>query len=198
MMKIERAVGLAIAALLSSTAAHPLELAELMGLLAQTRGSEASYQEVRHVQGLDAPLRSSGILSYSAPDRFTRQMQEPRVETVTVAGNTLTLSKNGKTRNLTLDSVPELSAIVEAMRGTLSGNGEALQRWFRPQVEGSADRWSLRLTPLDARTAERVASVMIDGRRGDVRKVEVLLADGDRSVMDIEPLAAGKRAVPAR
>lgn len=197
-MRIECAVGLAIAVLVTSGASHALDLVELMSLLAQNRGSEASYHEVRHVQGLDAPLRSSGTLSYSAPDRFTRQMQEPRMETVTVAGNTLTLSKNGKTRNLALDSVPELSTIVEALRGTLAGDGQALQRWFRPQVEGSTEQWSLRLVPIEARTAARVSSVLIGGRRGDVRKVEVLLADGDRSVMDIEPSAPGKRAAPAR
>jgi len=196
--RTDRALLVALALAAASGAARAFELGELMRLLGANRGGSATYDEQRYVQGLDAPLHSSGTLSYTAPDRFTRHMEQPRAETVSVAGNTLTLTKNGKTRNVALDSVPEMGAIVAAMRGTLSGDAGALERWFRPQVEGSAERWSLVLVPSEERIAARVATILIGGRHGEVRRVEVRLADGDRSVMEIEPLAAAKRASVAR
>jgi hypothetical protein len=85
--------------------------------------------------------------------------------------------------------VPELAAMVEAMRGTLAGDGNALQRYFKPTVQGAASRWTLTLVPLDLRLLGVVRQLRIDGHQADVRVVELQLADGDRSVMTIEPVA---------
>jgi outer membrane lipoprotein-sorting protein len=165
-----------------------LEMADLMGLLSQHRSGEARFVEQRFVEGLTQPLKSSGTLSFAAPDRFTRNTLEPRAETMAVEGNTVTLQRSGRSRSLTLDASPELQAIVEAVRGTLTGNAQVLQRHFQPALTGDAAQWMLQLTPKDARLAGQVSHVRIGGRRGDVLSVEVLLADDDRSVMAIEPL----------
>ena len=62
--------------------------------------------------------------------------------------------------------------IVEAMRGTLTGNRDALERQFDTSVSGSAERWSLELVPRDAaparpgRVGARVSGREADGARG--------------------------------
>ena len=48
--------------------------------------------------------------------------------------------------------------------------------------------------PRDLRLRGQVASVRVSGRESAVREVRVLLADGDHSVMTIEPVAAGRGA----
>ena len=162
---------------------------ELMGTLAQRRSGEARFVEQRFVSVLDQTLTYTGTLSFTAPDKLARHTLTPRPESFVVEGNQLTLQRGERVRRVTLDSVPELAAMVEAMRGTLAGDGAALQRYFKPTVRGAAARWTLTLVPLDFRLLGVVRELRIDGQRADVRVVEVQLADGDRSVMTIEPVA---------
>jgi outer membrane lipoprotein-sorting protein len=166
---------------------------ELMRTLSQRRSGEARFVEERFVSLLDQTLTYTGTLSFTAPDRLARHTLTPRAESFVVEGNQLTLQRGERVRRLALDSVPELAAMVEAMRGTLAGDGAALQRYFKPTVQGAAARWTLKLVPRDFRLLGVVRELRIDGQRGDVRVVEVQLADGDRSVMTIEPVAAKPR-----
>ncbi|VTU28150.1 LolA-related protein [Variovorax sp. PBL-E5] len=179
--------GLLIVLAFSASSAWAFDLPELMGLLARQKKGEARFTEQRFVHGLEGPLDASGVLSFTAPDKLTRRTLTPRPETMSVDGNTLTLSRGGRTRTLTLDSMPELLGLVEAMRGTLSGNTQSLQRYFRSTVAGSSDHWTLSLTPIDERLAAQVRMLVLSGRGGEVLGVEMVFIGGDRSVMTITP-----------
>ena len=188
------AAGLLLWACGAALAAVTFDMSELMALLAKKRSGEASFVEQRFVKGLDQPLRSSGTLSFVAPDRFTRSTLEPRAESVSVEGNNVTMKRGGRSRSLTLDAAPEAAAIVDAIRGTMTGNTAALQRNFRPAFGGNAEQWVLDLTPLDVALYNQVRIVRIMGRHSDVLSVEVQLADGDGSVMSITPEPAARAA----
>lgn len=175
-------------------AARALELAEITELLAQTKSGEARFVEQRQVQGLGRPLQASGTLSFSAPDRFERRTTEPRAEAMVVDGNQVTLTRGGRTRQMALDAVPEMALMIQALRGTLNGDAATLRRWFKTAANGSTAQWTLQLEPQDVRLAAQVSYIIVGGRRGEVRSVEVQLADGDRTVMTIEPVARGGAA----
>ncbi|MBL8342474.1 MAG: outer membrane lipoprotein carrier protein LolA [Rubrivivax sp.] len=166
------------------------DLDALMTLLATRRAGEARFTEERQVAGFDSPLRSSGTLSFQAPDRFARHTLEPRPESMEVDGNQVLLKRGGRTRQMALDAVPELGVLVEAVRGTLGGNGVLLRRHFEARIAGNAARWTLSLTPRDAALARQVAQIHIAGAGADLRSVELQMAGGDRSLMQIEPLTA--------
>lgn len=172
--------------------AWALDLATVTQLLAQKKSGEARFTEERFVSGFDGPLRSSGTLSFMAPDRFVRTTVEPRAESMAVDGNTLVLKRGGRTRQMTLDAIPEITALIEAVRGTLTGNAGTLEKHFRIQIDGSLAQWSLTLVPRDQRLATQVREVKITGTRSDMRVVELWLAGGDRSVMSIDPPQAPK------
>lgn len=194
-MRIDRWLRPLLLALLWAAApAWAFDMNELMGLLAQQKQGEASFTEQRFVRGLEGPLSASGTLSFTAPDRLVRRTLSPRPESMVVDGNNLTLSRSGRTRSMTLDSVPELLGMVEAMRGTLSGNGTVLQRYFRSTLTGSRASWTLDLTPLDERLAAQVASLRLTGRAGEVLGIEMEFRGGDRSVMTIVPQRSGRAA----
>ena len=182
-----RSAGLLIA-VAAGTPAWALDLTTVTGLLAQRKSGEARFSEERFVGGIDGPLRASGTLSFTAPDRFARVTTEPRAESMAVDGNQLVLKRGGRTRQMALDALPEVTALIEAVRGTLTGNAVTLQRHFRIQVDGSAAQWTLLLVPRDERLATQVRELKITGMSGDLRVVELWLAGGDRSVMVIEPL----------
>ena len=189
-----RCVAVALLLAWAASTASAFDLGELMRLLAQKRSGEGSFVEQRYVKGLDQPLRTSGTIGFVAPDRFTRTTLEPRAESMVVDGNTVVMKRGGRSRSLALDAVPEMAAIVEAVRGTVTGNAASLQRFFRPALGGDAEQWVLDLTPLDTKLYNLVRIVRIGGHRSDVLNVEVQLADGDRSVMVIEPQAEPSRA----
>ncbi len=170
-------------------AAAEFDLAQLAALLGGVKSGEASFVEKRRVEMLDRTLESSGRLSFRAPDSFTRETLNPRHEKLEVNGNVLTMSLGERSRTLQLDSSPEAAVVIEAIRGTLTGNREVLERFFAASVSGSAGHWSLELVPRDLRLRGQVASVRVLGRGSAVREVQVLLADGDRSTMTIEPFS---------
>lgn len=176
-------------ALLSPVQAAGFDLQALTQQLAQARSGQATFVEDRRVQQLDQTLRSSGRLSFVAPDTFVRETLRPSHEKLAVVGNQLTMSRGTRSRVASLDSVPEAVVIVEAIRGTLTGNKDTLERYFDTTVQGSAEQWQLELVPREPRLRGQVAHLRLSGRQGQVREVRMTLADGDTSVMRIEPVA---------
>lgn len=173
-------------ALPAAAATAVFDLAALTALLATRKSAEVRFTEERFVSGFDSPLRASGTLTFAAPDRFARHTLEPLAESMIVEGNTVTLKRGGRSRQMAVDAVPELTAMIEAVRGTLTGNGNTLQKFFNTRVEGSAPLWTLTLTPREGRLAAQVRELKITGQQTDLRSVELWLSGGDRSLMSID------------
>jgi hypothetical protein len=185
-----RAIGLAVAVAATPTHAAGFDLGALTTLLGRVRSGEATFVETRRIEMLDRTLQSSGRLSFNAPDSFVRETLKPRHEKLAVEGNTLTMSIGERSRTMQLDASPEAAVIVEAIRGTLTGNRATLERLFETTISGDVQAWTLKLVPRDLRLRGQVSAVQVSGRQDMAREVEVQLADGDRSVMTIEPVAA--------
>ena len=177
-----------------AAAQSAFDLAQLTQLLAKVKSGDATFTEKRYVTMLERTLDASGRLRFEAPDSFVRETLKPSQERMAVVGNQVTLSRGSRSRTVPLDSVPEAAVIVEAIRGTLTGNREALERHFNASVTGDAARWTLELQPRAPRLRELVMSIRVSGQQGLVREVAVAMADGDRSVMSITPLAAAASA----
>lgn len=179
---------------LASPAWAAFDLSALMALLAQRKSGEARFTEERSVSSLDTTLRASGRLTFNAPDRFARFTEEPRVESMEVQGNSVVLKRGTRTRQMVLDAIPELSALADAMRGTLNGDAQALQKHFRVEVSGGPTKWVLLLVPVDTQLARNVQQLEIAGYGADVRSIDLRLAGGDRSLMLVTPLVAAPAA----
>jgi len=184
-----RAIGLAVAVAATPAHAAGFDLGALTTLLGRVRSGEATFVETRRIEMLDRTLQSSGRLSFRAPDSFVRETLKPRHEKLAVEGNTLTMSIGERSRTMQLDASPEAAVIVEAIRGTLTGNRATLERLFETTISGDAQAWTLKLVPRDLRLRGQVSAVQVSGREDMAREVQVQLADGDRSVMTIEPVA---------
>ena len=192
--ELRRRAVLLLALLCAAPAAWAFDLPELMGLLGRQQHGQATFTEQRFVHGLEGPLDSTGTLSFQAPDKLVRQTLTPRQETMSVDGNVLVLSRGGRTRTLTLDSMPELLGMVDALRGTLAGNSLLLEKSFRARLEGSSAQWRLQLQPVDQRLAAQVRELVIAGRAGEVLRVEMSFVGGDHSAMDITPVPSSPAA----
>ncbi|HEX4510609.1 MAG TPA: LolA-related protein [Burkholderiaceae bacterium] len=162
--------------------ASAFEVDELMALLARRGEAHALFVEQRYLPGLAQPVVSTGRLDFEPPDRYTRHTLTPHVETLAIAGNRLTLTRDGHARNLMLDAAPEAALGIDAVRATLTGDAATLEHGFKPTLVGSAADWQLTLVPLDPRAAGNLVEVRVVGRRDALAGLEMRMADGTRTV----------------
>jgi hypothetical protein len=162
-------------------------LDRLMAGLAQNPGGRVDFTEKTYMSILDLPVEGSGELVYIPPDRLEKRTVEPRAELASLQGGELTLERGGQRRTLRLDEYPEAAAFVESIRGTLAGDRAALERTYRLRLEGGEDDWTLVLEPRGLRLSAVVRRIEIRGGGAEVRRIEILQPDGDRSVMELGP-----------
>jgi len=167
----------------SSAASDPLDA--LMHELAAHASGHVTFTEVQHLAVLDRPLESSGELLYQAPDRLEKRILKPRPETLVLAHGVLSATRGKHTRSMELAAWPQVAPLLESLRATLTGDRAALERIFSVELQGDAARWTLRLTPKDPEAARAVTRVIITGENASLQTVEILQADGDRSLLTI-------------
>ena len=175
---------------LAEPLASPVSLGELMASLASVAARQANFTEEKHLAALDRPLLSSGELHYRRPSFLEKLTQVPRRERLIVDGDRLTMTDpaTGADRVMDLASTPEVSGLVDLVRGTLAGDLDALQRHCRVTVDGTARSWRLSLTPTEAGLAGFIRVVRIDGEGTEPRVIDTVEANGDWSRMIIDPV----------
>jgi len=171
--------------------AAPLSISQLMASLAQHPQGAATFTEKKFIAILDEPVVSSGELLFIAPARLEKRTLKPKPESMVLDGDILTLQRGQHTRTLQLRDYPEVAGMIESIRATLAGDRQALERVYHLALDGNPEHWTLLLTPLDPKVGAVVARIKMEGVKDEVRSVEILQADGDRSLMSIE-----KRAPP--
>lgn len=162
-----------------------LDLPQLMQVLAQNKGGKTTFVERKYLAMLDEPVESSGELRFDPPYRLERRTLKPRVETVVLEKEALTVSRGKTSRTLSLTEYPELASLIESIRATLAGDQKALERYYRVGLTGALTAWQLVLTPKEVQTAKVVKLIRLRGERELVSQIDVELADGDMSIMTI-------------
>lgn len=164
-------------------------LDQLMQSLALAKSGRATFVEKKTIAMLDRPLESSGELQYIAPNTLEKRTIKPKPETLRVEGDVMTIERGRQKFTLALQDYPEVAAFIDSIRGTLAGDRNALERSYKLKLEGGAARWLLSLSPTDAKTATQIHLIQITGSAGNVRSINIIQTDGDRSLMTIDRIA---------
>jgi outer membrane lipoprotein-sorting protein len=159
----------------------------ILAQLATVKTSHAHFTETRHLAMLTAPLTLTGTLSYTAPGHVEKTTLTPKPETLVVDGDTLTLANDQATRSLSLSDVPEIGALVTAMRGALAGDAAVLAQHYTLTATGDAGHWVLLLQPREAAVQHMIQYVRLGGAGDRLTEVDTLQTDGDESDMRIVP-----------
>ncbi|MBL8432651.1 MAG: outer membrane lipoprotein carrier protein LolA [Dechloromonas sp.] len=175
-------------ALLAMPALAAFDVGVLMGELARHRGGRAKFVEKKTIALLDKPLLSTGEMSFSASGRLEKRTLTPKPEMLVLDGDVLSIERDKQKLTIHLASQPEALAFIDSIRGTLTGNRAALERNYLLHLAGTSDQWTLTLLPSEPKIAALVHRVTVNGGRGRVRSIEYLQADGDRSLLTIEPI----------
>lgn len=168
-------------------ASASLTLDDLLHSLAARRHGHVAFTEVQHRGLLTRPLKSSGELLFDAPDRLEKRILAPKPETLVLEHGVLTVTRGRHTRTLELAAWPQLAPLLESLRATLAGDRAGLERVFDVRLDGDVTHWTLRLTPRAAAAGRLVREVVIGGAQADLKTIEILEADGDRSLLVIGP-----------
>ncbi len=164
------------------------DVAQLMNDLAKHKGGKAKFVEKKTIAMLDKPVISSGEMTYSAPDRLEKRTLLPKPELLTLDKDLLSIEREKQKLTINLNNQPEALAFIDSIRGTLSGNRAALEKNYGLYLSGNSNKWVLTLLPSDQKIAALVLRIVVSGSKGQVRSIEYLQADGDRSLLTIEPL----------
>ena len=190
-LRVMRHVLVALALMLAPVISHAAEwdIDQLMRGLAQIRSDHASFVEKKFIAMLDKPVESSGELFYTAPDHLEKRTIKPKPESMILDHGTLVIERGRQIHHLQSQDYPELAAFIDSIRGTLAGDRKALERNYRLSLDGTVERWTLQLLPLDEKMQAVVKRIRVAGVRDTVRSIEITQADGDSSLMLIEKLA---------
>jgi hypothetical protein len=161
---------------------------ELMQALASVPARRADFIEIKSIAALSQPISANGTLDYRRPDYLAKITAPPHAEQLVVDGERLTLAEgDAAPHDIDLDSRPQLRALVDAVRGTLSGNLVLLRHWYDVGMTGSVAAWRLTLTPTDPGIASLLKFIAIEGTGATPRTIRTVQVNGDESRMTINP-----------
>lgn len=179
--------GLLLAAL-ALPACAAFDVGQLMTDLARHKGGKAKFVEKKYISLLDKPVVSTGEMSYTAPDRLEKRTLTPKPELLLLDKELLSIEREKQKLTINLSNQPEALAFIDSIRGTLTGNRAALEKNYLLHLAGTPDKWVLTMLPSEQKIAALVLRIVVSGSKNQIRSIEYLQADGDRSVLSIEPL----------
>ena len=159
-----------------------------MAKLAAVPQRRATFTEERHFAALTTELHSEGWLLYQRPSFLQKMTTSPVVENLTVQGNELRDAQaNQAERIVSVDSQPLVAALVDAVRGPLSGDLPMLRKHYQVTASGTLESWHLVLLPTEEKVRQMVHDVAIDGTGTDIHVIRTTQANGDTQTMMIAP-----------
>lgn len=164
------------------------DVGQLMNELAKHKGGKAKFVEKKTISLLDKPVVSTGEMSYIAPAYLEKRTLTPKPEILILDKDMLSIERDKQKLSINLSNQPEALAFIDSIRGTLTGNRAALEKNYGLYLSGTADKWVLTLLPSEQKIAALVLRIVVTGSKNQIRSIEYLQADGDRSLMTIEPL----------
>lgn len=180
----ERAVGLALLVGLAFAAhAEPPHrertLEALMANFAHSRGVEADFREEKVLPLLAEPLVSEGRFYFAPPDRLARFTETPGASSMLLDGNRLRIEDTLGTQEIDLGAEPTARQLVAQLLVLLSGDLPALERDYRVDFRGEAERWTLALVTRDLRARQVVSRIVMQGPWGRLDEMALHGAEGE-------------------
>lgn len=168
-------------------AAAPWGLVQLMQSLGAVKSASASFTERKSIAILNAPLVTTGTLTYKAPDRMEKTTLSPKPERFVLDGDKITVSgaSDQQTHVFSTADAPQIEGLTEGILGTLAGDLPSLQRVYDVQFSGGPAGWQIVLLPRNADVRKMIAWMAIRGAGQRIRAIDTQSGNGDHSEMDI-------------
>jgi outer membrane lipoprotein-sorting protein len=130
--------------------------------LSQHTAVRASFTQERKNPALTQPQNSSGQLLFVAGHGMLWQVQQPYQQTLALTDSkTMSIDAAGHTQPVRNErGVSQISQMLQSM---LAGQIDTVTRQFNVTADGTAAQWTLHFTPKQARVAQVLQSIALDG-----------------------------------
>ena len=140
-----------LAALLFSSAlapaAEPVDLAEMLQRVAVEPPATVGFREERHNPMFSEAMILTGRLEYLEAGVLRKVIESPFDEDILVEDDHVVVTRDGKTRKLSLNRSRALRTTLGAIEALLAGNDTLLEESFALELTESAADWTLTMTP---------------------------------------------------
>lgn len=179
------------------SAAHPLSIVHR---LAQRPPTRTSFAEAHFSSLLDRALVLHGELAWRGGNVLERTVSEPYSEHTKIDGSQVSVTRGGHgTRHFSLDRAPAMKALLDGLIAVLGGDPERLRGVFDATLQGRPQAyWSLVLVPRSARLEDQLQQLVLDGKAGTLRCIEIRESDTDMSIYVLGTLAGQVPSRPTR
>ena len=168
----------------------PADAATLIAALARPAPASTAYTEVRFARPLRAPLVLHGQLDYGGGDRLGKRIDTPYRETTTIGAGVARVEREGHApREISLERVPVLAALLGGLSALLGGDTAALADRYAIALGAEGDAWTLTLRPRAAELARHLRAIVVDGHGHEPGCLSLEEAEGDASVLLLGELA---------
>ena len=177
-------VALAALAALAAEPSQPsrdLALEDLLGHMHTTHGVVAEFREVKTLKILDAPLESRGTIYFAQPDRFARVTRLPAETRLVLDGGRMSFRDAAGGSDVDLSANPIARAFADNLMVLWRGDRAALEAIYKLDFHSEGSRWQLALSPRHSPLDQFLRSITLRGDGAEMREMEVLETDGDRT-----------------
>jgi hypothetical protein len=147
----------------------------LLRQVATTAHGHATFIEQQH------------LAVFIAPNHLEKKTVRPTFENLVVDNDMLTITRGRQVHSVSLQAYPQLAIFINSMRATLAGDRATLESAYETELSFRQTAWLLTLSPRDKKLAKVIKKIQLSGEYGLLKRVEMMRADGDWSVMDITP-----------
>jgi len=154
-------------------------LQAVINQLGQHTAVRAAFTQQRQNPALTQPQNSSGQLLFVINRGMLWQVQQPYQDTLALTGSrTVRLGANGELQPVRNErGVGQISQMLQSM---LSGQLDAVSRQFTVDAAGSASQWTLHFTPKQARVAQVLRGIQLDGG-AFLQRIHIDMRDGTQT-----------------
>lgn len=171
-----------VLSLFFTTPVHALELIELLHLFSQEKQSTVDFNDEKHAYFLDKPIKSSGYLTFIAPNKLQKIILKPEKISQQIDANELKIVNARETHIIKLDDHPEFSIIIRATISMLAGDYISLKKDFKIVFDHKKSGWTLLLSPHDSYISGYVESIKMVGNKNKISKIIVTEPNHDQSI----------------
>ena len=153
--------------------------------LAKNGETTTRFVEQKTIAEFEAPIESTGELSYKAPSRLEKRTVSPDAESLILEDDMLIVERGDFRREIPVTDMPAIGAFVASLRGFVSGDLESVKQAFDLSLSGDSSQWVIKGKPIDPAVSNIVDSIQVDGSEQHLKVFAVALTNGDSSVLTL-------------
>jgi hypothetical protein len=168
-----------------TTAAHALELGQVLANTLITPPANVSFREQRHNPLLKEPMILTGYLEYMEAGFLRKVVATPFEESYLVGSGAIEIERDGEIRKLSIGKSGPLRTMLVGIEAILAGEVDNIESTFFAELSGSEDQWVLVLKPRSRRVAKYLQALQVTGDDQAVNSIRFDMKGDEWQVIEI-------------